>query len=204
MFHLKRLKWRQTGIAAVMDEVYQKAGSLQERTNLVAKQQKEPTLTGDWNEDWAELSCGLLLKFPAAHKTALQRLAFDSKRFQDRQPWFNKAFCTHKLQIVQQARQLVKAISRGIIPSSNNTPLCLGEAGGFLCEEAKDYRWNAGGCPQPSNAFSLLQVYEPWTPGQLVEFFFRDFVLFPALAIYTAPDEDPQATWVELSTLKAM
>ncbi|KAJ1155902.1 hypothetical protein NDU88_008627 [Pleurodeles waltl] len=50
-----RLKWCEKGIASVMDEVFQMAGTLGERKTLADMQQKEPTLNVDWNKDLAVL-----------------------------------------------------------------------------------------------------------------------------------------------------
>ncbi|KAJ1203142.1 hypothetical protein NDU88_006936, partial [Pleurodeles waltl] len=113
MFNLKRLKWREKDIAAEMDEAYQMAGSLEERKTRADMHQKESTLKGDWNKDWAMLSRSLLANFPATSNSTFQGTASISKRDRVSQPWFNKALRVQKLQIAQQTRKLVKSIHQG-------------------------------------------------------------------------------------------
>ncbi|KAJ1091563.1 hypothetical protein NDU88_004682 [Pleurodeles waltl] len=107
------MKWREKGIAVVMDEVYQLAGALEKRKTLADRQQKEPTLKVDWNEDWAVLCRGLLTTFPATSNSNFQGSSYASNRDRVSQPWFNKALRNQTLQIAHQTRKLVKEIHRG-------------------------------------------------------------------------------------------
>ncbi|KAJ1181175.1 hypothetical protein NDU88_006385 [Pleurodeles waltl] len=113
LFNLKRLKWREKGIATVMDEVYQMTGALGERKTLADMHLKEPTLNVDWNKDWAVLCDGLLAKILATFNLTFQGTSNVSNRDRVSQPWFNKALRNQKLQIARQTRKMVKATQRG-------------------------------------------------------------------------------------------